>query len=104
MQPDAKGTVISNKTVVKEIKAVAAKDDITAVKIKSSRMLMAYGFLRKIFEIFEKYRTPIDMVTTSEIAVSVTIDNENPDCMPRIQHSVPPTQMNSVVQHSKYSW
>lgn len=76
MQPNAKGTVISNKTVVKEIKAVAAKDNITAIKIKSSRMLMAYGFLRKIFEIFEKYRTPIDMVTTSEIAVSVTIDNE----------------------------
>ena len=57
------------------VKAVAAKDGIIAIKIKSSRMLLAYGFLRKIFEVFEKYRTSIDMITTSEVAVSVTIDN-----------------------------
>jgi aspartate kinase len=58
------------------VKAVAAKDGITAVKIKSSRMLLAYGFLRKVFEIFEKYKTSIDMITTSEVAVSVTIDSD----------------------------
>jgi aspartate kinase len=58
------------------VKAVAAKDGITAINIKSSRMLLAYGFLRKVFEVFEKYRTPIDMITTSEVAVSVTIDND----------------------------
>lgn len=58
------------------MKAVAAKDGIIAVKIKSSRMLLAYGFLRKIFEVFEKYKTPIDMITTSEVAVSVTIDSD----------------------------
>ena len=57
------------------MKAVAAKDNITAIRIKSSRMLLAYGFLRKIFEVFEKYRTPIDMITTSEVAVSLTIDH-----------------------------
>lgn len=76
MQPNATGTLIANHTSEKAIKAIAAKDDIIAVKIKSSRMLLAYGFLRKIFEIFEKYKTPIDMITTSEVAVSVTIDNE----------------------------
>jgi aspartate kinase len=58
------------------VKAVAAKDGIIAIKIKSSRMLLAYGFLRKIFEVFEKYKTPIDMITTSEVAVSVTIDTD----------------------------
>jgi aspartate kinase len=58
------------------VKAVAAKDNIIAIRVKSSRMLLAYGFLRKIFEIFEKYRTPIDMITTSEVAVSLTIDND----------------------------
>ena len=58
-----------------KIEAVAAKDNITAIKIKSGRMLLAYGFLRKVFEIFESYRTPIDIVTTSEVGVSVTIDN-----------------------------
>ena len=57
------------------VKAVAAKDNITAIRIKSSRMLLAYGFLRKVFEVFEKYKTPIDMITTSEVAVSITIDN-----------------------------
>jgi aspartate kinase len=75
MQPDAKGTMISEKAGSVGVKAVAAKDNIIAIRIKSSRMLLAYGFLRKIFEVFEKYRTPIDMVTTSEVAVSLTIDN-----------------------------
>ena len=75
MQPDAKGTLIETEASAKGIKAVAAKDGIIVVKIKSSRMLLAYGFLRKIFEVFEKYRTPIDMITTSEVAVSLTIDN-----------------------------
>lgn len=76
MQPDAKGTVIFNTTSSRKIKAVAAKDNIIAIKIKSGRMLLAYGFLRKVFEIFETYQTPIDMITTSEVGVSVTIDNE----------------------------
>jgi len=75
MQPTAKGTLIIEEAGSKGIKAVAAKDGIIVVKIKSSRMLLAYGFLRKIFEVFEKYRTPIDMITTSEVAVSLTIDN-----------------------------
>jgi aspartate kinase len=75
MQPDAPGTLISNKTEKGKIKAVAAKDNITSIKIKSGRMLLATGFLRKVFEIFEHYQTPIDMVTTSEVGVSVTIDN-----------------------------
>ncbi len=75
MQPEAKGTVISSKTTGDSIKAVAAKDGITAINIKSGRMLLAYGFLRAVFEIFERYKTPIDMITTSEVAVSLTIDN-----------------------------
>lgn len=75
MQPEAAGTVIMQEAGSKGAKAVAAKDGIIAINIKSSRMLLAYGFLRKIFEVFEKYRTPIDMITTSEVAVSVTIDN-----------------------------
>ena len=75
MQPKAKGTVISGKAVSDRITAVAAKDGITAVKIKSTRMLLAFGFLRSVFEVFERYKTPIDMITTSEVAVSVTIDN-----------------------------
>jgi aspartate kinase len=75
MQPDAPGTTISNETEAGKIKAIAAKDNITAIKIKSGRMLLATGFLRKVFEIFEIYKTPIDMVTTSEVGVSVTIDN-----------------------------
>ena len=74
MDPDAEGTVIDNVLVRGKIKAVAAKDNITAIKVKSSRMLLATGFLRKVFEIFETYNTPIDMVTTSEVGVSVTID------------------------------
>ena len=76
MQPDASGTVISKTTISADVKAIAAKDGITAIKVKSTRMLLAYGFLRKIFEIFEKYKTPIDMITTSEVAVSVTIDED----------------------------
>jgi aspartate kinase len=77
MEPQAKGTTITSEAASKGVKAVAAKDGITAVKIKSSRMLLAYGFLRKVFEIFEKYRTSIDMITTSEVAVSLTIDNDS---------------------------
>ncbi|HNF44037.1 MAG TPA: aspartate kinase [Ferruginibacter sp.] len=76
MEPGAKGTLITEKAGSVGAKAVAAKDGITAIRIKSSRMLLAYGFLRKVFEIFEKYRTSIDMITTSEVAVSVTIDND----------------------------
>ncbi|WP_121357119.1 aspartate kinase [Flavisolibacter nicotianae] len=76
MEPEAKGTIIVEKAASVGVKAVAAKDSITAVNIRSSRMLLAYGFLRRVFEIFEKYRTPIDMITTSEVAVSVTIDND----------------------------
>ena len=76
MQPEAEGTLIYNSKAGKEIKAIAAKDNITAIKIKSGRMLLAYGFLRKVFEIFESYKTPIDMIATSEVGVSVSIDNE----------------------------
>jgi aspartate kinase len=76
MDPAAKGTLIAEKAGSVGVKAVAAKDGITAIRVKSSRMLLAYGFLRKVFEVFEKYRTSIDMITTSEVAVSVTIDND----------------------------
>ena len=76
MAPDAPGTIIDNVTVKGKIKAVAAKDNITAIKIKSSRMLLATGFLRKVFEIFESYQTAIDMVATSEVGVSMSIDND----------------------------
>ena len=75
MEPEAEGTTISNQTEYCKIKAVAAKDNIIAIKIKSSRMLLATGFLRKVFEIFESYQTPIDMVCTSEVGVSMSIDN-----------------------------
>ena len=75
MEPTAPGTLISNETEKGKIKAVAAKDNITAIKIKSSRMLLAHGFLRKVFEIFESYQTAIDMVCTSEVGVSMSIDN-----------------------------
>jgi aspartate kinase len=77
MDPDAEGTIISNQTEYGKIKAVAAKDNIIAIKIKSSRMLLATGFLRKVFEIFESYQTPIDMVCTSEVGVSMSIDNSS---------------------------
>jgi len=76
MQPQAAGTTIAEDAQSTGVKAVAAKDGIIAIKIKSSRMLLAYGFLRKVFEVFEKYRTPIDMITTSEVAVSLTIDSD----------------------------
>ncbi len=75
MEPEAPGTLISTISKKGKIEAVAAKDGITAIKIKSGRMLLAHGFLRKVFEIFETYQTPIDMITTSEVGVSVSIDN-----------------------------
>lgn len=84
LNPEAPGTTISNKKSAGQIKAIAAKDNITAIKIKSTRMLLAYGFLRKVFSVFEEYKTPIDMITTSEVAVSVTIDN--------------PTHLKSIVK------
>jgi len=74
MEPQAAGTLISAESEPGKIKSIAAKDGITAIKIQSSRMLLAYGFLRRVFEIFERYKTPIDMITTSEVAVSLTID------------------------------
>lgn len=77
MDPEAEGTTISNTTEYGKFKAVAAKDNITAIKIKSSRMLLATGFLRKVFEIFESHQTPIDMVCTSEVGVSMSIDNSS---------------------------
>ncbi|MCM1075798.1 MAG: aspartate kinase [Bacteroides sp.] len=76
MQPEAHGTLIYNNITEPTIKAVAAKDNIVAIKIKSSRMLLAYGYLTRVFETFEKYRTPIDMIATSEVGVSLTIDSE----------------------------
>lgn len=77
MKPEAQGTLITSQTTARRIKAIAAKDGIIAVKVKSSRMLMAYGFLRKVFEVFERYETSIDMITTSEVAVSLTIDDDS---------------------------
>ena len=75
MEPAAQGTLISDTSEKDGVKSIAAKDDITAIKIQSSRMLLAHGFLRRIFEVFERYRTSIDMITTSEVAVSLTIDD-----------------------------
>ncbi|MES2426147.1 MAG: aspartate kinase [Bacteroidota bacterium] len=75
MDPQAQGTLITNDSEKNQIKSIAAKDGITAVKINSSRMLLAYGFLRRVFEVFERYKTSIDMITTSEVAVSLTIDD-----------------------------
>lgn len=77
MNPTDSGTLITSESSGAGIKAVAAKDGITAIKIRSDRMLMAYGFLKSVFRIFEKYRTPIDMISTSEVAVSLTIDNKD---------------------------
>jgi aspartate kinase len=77
MEPDDPGTLITSSSLLLDYKAVAAKDGISVLRIRSDRMLMAYGFLRKVFEIFEVYRTPIDMITTSEVAVSITIDNSD---------------------------
>lgn len=74
MEPNAFGTLISTESEKGKIKSIAAKEGITAIKIQSSRMLLAYGFLRKVFEVFERYKTPIDMITTSEVAVSLTVD------------------------------
>lgn len=75
MDPEDPGTLITGEYILEDYKAVAAKDGISVIRIRSDRMLMAYGFLRKVFEIFEAYRTPIDMITTSEVSVSLTIDN-----------------------------
>ncbi len=77
MEPEDIGTLITSSSILQDYKAVAAKDGISVLRIRSDRMLMAYGFLRKVFEIFEVYRTPIDMITTSEVAVSITIDNSD---------------------------
>ena len=74
MCPDDEGTLITKDSPAKNVKAVAAKSGITAIKIKSTNMLLAYGFLRKVFEVFEAWKTPIDMIATSEVAVSLTID------------------------------
>ena len=76
MDPKAPGTIVSNETEPNQIKAIAAKDGITSIRIKSSRMLLAYGFLRQVFEIFEHYKTAIDLITTSEVGVSLTIDRD----------------------------
>ncbi|WP_303311878.1 aspartate kinase [Hymenobacter sp. BT730] len=87
LQPEAPGTLISAKTGSEAIKAVAAKDGLVAIKVRSSRMLLAHGFLRRLFEVFERYRTPIDMITTSEVAVSLTIDDSThlPDILEELR-------------------
>lgn len=86
MDPADEGTLITSNFILRDYKAVAAKDGISVLRIKSARMLMAYGFLRKVFEIFEAYKTPIDMITTSEVAVSITIDN--PSYIEQIAHDL----------------
>jgi aspartate kinase len=86
MDEKAVGTLISDKGTSGQFKAIAAKDEITAINVKSSRMLLAYGFLRKVFEVFEKYKTSIDMVSTSEVAVSVTIDDSK--SLPQIEEEL----------------
>ena len=75
MNPSDEGTLITKESPIQDFKAVAAKDGITAIKVKSSNMLLAYGFVRKVFEIFESWKTPIDMIATSEVAISLTIDS-----------------------------
>jgi aspartate kinase len=75
MDPKAPGTLITDDSEKDKIKSIAAKDGIIAIKVQSSRMLLAYGFLRRLFEVFERYKTSIDMITTSEVAVSLTIDD-----------------------------
>ena len=77
MCPEAPGTLINNQTSAQPVKAVAAKDGIYAVRVQSDRMLMAYGFLSRVFSVFEKYRTSIDLITTSEVAVSMSVDNNS---------------------------
>lgn len=88
MDPDALGTTITAEELGQGVKAIAAKDGITAIKIKSSRMLLAYGFLTRVFEVFEKYKTSIDMITTSEVAISLTIDDVThlQEIMAELQH------------------
>ncbi len=86
MDPSDEGTLITSSFILQDYKAVAAKDGISVFRIKSARMLMAYGFLRKVFEIFEAYKTPIDMITTSEVSVSITIDN--PSYIEQIAHDL----------------
>ncbi|SHF03292.1 aspartate kinase [Mariniphaga anaerophila] len=86
LNPSDSGTLITSESTGTGIKAVAAKDGITAIKIRSDRMLMAYGFLKSVFRVFEKYKTPIDMISTSEVAVSLTIDNT--DHLKRIKHDL----------------
>lgn len=86
MDPEDIGTLITANCILMDYKAVAAKDGISVLRIKSDRMLMAYGFLRKVFEIFEAYKTPIDMITTSEVSVSITIDN--PENIGKIAHDL----------------
>jgi aspartate kinase len=86
LDPEDIGTLITSTSALLDYKAVAAKDDISVIRIRSDRMLMAYGFLRKVFEIFEAYRTPIDMITTSEVSVSITIDNS--DYINQIAHDL----------------
>jgi aspartate kinase len=76
MEPGDEGTLVSTASIPEDYKAVAAKDGITVLRIRSDRMLMAYGFMRKIFEVFEAYKTPIDMITTSEVSLSLTIDDQ----------------------------
>ncbi len=77
MDEKAFGTLISDKGSSGQFKAIAAKDGIIAINIKSSRMLLAFGFLRQVFEVFERYKTSIDMISTSEVAVSLTIDDDS---------------------------
>ncbi|MDD4755197.1 MAG: aspartate kinase [Prolixibacteraceae bacterium] len=86
LNPSDPGTIITSETTGKGIKAVAAKHGITAIKIRSDRMLMAYGFLKSVFKVFEKYKTPIDMISTSEVALSLTIDNT--DNIKKIQNEL----------------
>ncbi len=86
LNPTDAGTLITSETTGKGIKAVAAKDGITAIKIRSDRMLMAYGFLKNVFKVFEKYKTPIDMISTSEVALSLTVDNT--DHLKSIHHEL----------------
>jgi len=86
MEPGDEGTLITSTFALQDYKAVAAKDGISVLRIRSDRMLMAYGFLRKVFEIFEAYKTPIDMITTSEVSVSITIDNS--DYLNQIAHDL----------------
>ena len=101
MDPSAPGTIINNEFQEGKIKAVAAKDNIISIQIHSSRMLLAYGFLRKVFEIFESYKTSIDMVSTSEVGVSVTIDNKSylKDIVADLMKYCPEHIVDQVMEH-----